>query len=295
MPEITKRRTGEFLRKAMEIIWEKPDGENAREILAIIGQSFTLSEYESGFYPSSPGEQRFEKIIRFATIDLVKAGWLVKNKGKWFITELGKDAFKKYKDPEVFYGEAVKLYHEWKRNQTKDIHFDETQQEQVILSVSFEEAEETAWKQISGYLRKMNPYEFQQLVADLLVAMKYHIVWIAPPGKDKGVDIIAHNDPLGTTSPRIKVQVKHREDSTRVEALRAFMSTLGNDDVGIFVSSGGYSSDAKEEARTQERRRITLLDLEAFFDLWVEHYDNLTQDARQRLPLKPIYYLDLEE
>jgi len=141
----------------------------------------------------------------------------------------------------------------------------------------------------------MNPYDFQQLVADLLVAMDYHIVWIAPPGKDRGVDIIAHNDPLGTTTPRIKVQVKHREDQTRVEALRAFMSTLGNEDVGIYVSSGGYSSDAKEEARTQERRRITLLDLESFFDLWVEHYSKLSQDARQRLPLKPIYYLDLED
>ena len=60
---------------------------------------------------------------------------------------------------------------------------------------------------------------------------------------------------------------------------------------GLFVSSGGFTSDAKEEARTQERRKVTLLDLENLFDLWVEHYDKLTQEARQRFPLKPIHFL----
>lgn len=64
------------------------------------------------------------------------------------------------------------------------------------------------------------------------------------PGKDKGVDIIAYNDPLGTKDPRIKVQVKHRDQAITVDGLRAFMSILGTDDVGIFVSSGGFTTDA---------------------------------------------------
>lgn len=34
--------------------------------------------------------------------------------------------------------------------------------------------------------------------------------YIAPKGKDAGVDIIAYRDPLGMASPRIKVQIKHR-------------------------------------------------------------------------------------
>ena len=294
MAEVTRRRTGEFLRKVFDFIIDKPEGVNAGDILDDVGKSMQLTEYEKGSYDNSPNEERYRKIIRFATIDLVKAGWLIKEKGKWFVTDIGKNAYQKYKDPEAFYLEAVKLYREWKRNQPGKKHKIKPDPEKIDLVVNIEEAEEKSRKQISSYLSRMNPYEFQQLVADLLTAMKYHIVWIAPPGKDRGVDIIAHNDPLGTTSPRIKVQVKHREDQTRVEALRAFMSTLGNEDVGIYVSSGGYSSDAREEARTQERRRITLLDLEGFLDLWVEHYPNLSQDAKQRLPLKPIYYLDIE-
>jgi restriction system protein len=69
------------------------------------------------------------------------------------------------------------------------------------------------------------------------------------------------------------------------------MSVLGTDEIGLYVSSGGFTSEARDEARTQERRKVTLLDLENFFDLWVEHYGKLTQEARQRFPLKPIHFL----
>ncbi|MBF0548586.1 MAG: restriction endonuclease [Candidatus Riflebacteria bacterium] len=39
-------------------------------------------------------------------------------------------------------------------------------------------------------------------------------------GKDGGVDIIAYRDPLGTESPRIKIQIKHRETPANVQELR---------------------------------------------------------------------------
>jgi restriction system protein len=69
------------------------------------------------------------------------------------------------------------------------------------------------------------------------------------------------------------------------------MALLGEDDVGIFVSTGGFTKDAADEARTQEKRKVTLIDLEGLVDLWVEHYARLNDDARRRLPLRPIYFL----
>jgi restriction system protein len=53
----------------------------------------------------------------------------------------------------------------------------------------------------------MAPYDFQDLVAALLEAIGYHVLWVAPPGPDKGVDIIAGSDQLGIEDPRINVQV----------------------------------------------------------------------------------------
>ncbi|MCJ7504200.1 MAG: restriction endonuclease [Acidobacteriia bacterium] len=89
----------------------------------------------------------------------------------------------------------------------------------------------------------------------------------------------------------MKVQVKRREDKVNVEGLRSFMALLGDQDVGIFVSTGGFTNDAESEARTQEKRKVTLLDLEKLFDLWVQHYDRVAETEKRLLPLKPVYYL----
>jgi restriction system protein len=291
------KRQGELVRGVFVILWDRPEGLAAKGVLGQLGEKLDLSEFELGSYPSAPQSPRYHKITRFATIATVKAGWLQKTKGIWRMTDEGRQAFERNKEPEAFYREAYRLYREWKASRPGPPPDEKEIEEQAEQArVTFEQAEEESWREIREYLGSMPPYDFQQLVADLLRAMGYHISWIAPPGKDYGVDIVAHTDPLGAQLPRIRVQVKRRADSsTNVEGLRAFLSVLGEDDVGLFVSAGGFTRDAEDEARMQERRKITLIDLERLFDLWVEHYDKLTEDAKRRLPLTPIHFLAPQE
>jgi restriction system protein len=293
MAEVTRRRTGELLRKLFEILMASPDGLQAQEALARLAATVQLTDYEKGSYAS--GGRRFEKIVRFATVDAVKAGWLQKAKGRWSITDAGREAYSTLVDPEAFYRQAIKLYNQWKASrpdatpETEDETEDNTSGK--AASITFEQAEEQAWLEIEQYLRQMQPYDFQDLVASLLRAMGYFVSWIAPPGKDGGIDILAWPDPLGTRAPRIKVQVKRQQQTVNVDGLRAFMSLVDDDDVGLFVSLGGFTKDAQDEARSQTKRKITLLNLESLFDLWVEFYEKLSDDARRRLPLRPIQFL----
>jgi restriction system protein len=296
MPEITRHRTGEMLRALFELLMPVPEGMQAREALAALENRLTLSEYEKGEYAS--GGKRFDKIVRFATVDLVKAGWLYKEKGRWTVTDEGVKAYHQFSDPEAFYKEAVRLYHQWKATQPEDIDDTITGESEETTakaaSITLEEAEEQAWSEVDQYLRAINPYEFQEIVASLLRAMGYHVSWIAPPGRDGGIDILAASDPLGTKPPRIKVQVKRQSQSVDVDGIRSFMALLGDGDVGIFVSVGGFTKNAAEEASLQEKRKITLLNNEQLFDLWVEYYSNLRDEDRRRLPLKSIYFLSPE-
>ena len=101
----------------------------------------------------------------------------------------------------------------------------------------------------------------------------------------------AFSDPLGTRPPRIKVQVKRHEQAVNVEGVRSFLAVLGDDDVGLYANTGGFTKDVQDEVRTRTTRHVTLVDLERLFDLWVEHYDDLEDAARRRMPLKPIYFL----
>lgn len=289
MAEITKKRVGELLRGLFRILLDHPDGLPASEVLERLALSVPPTDFEKSEYPNRPGVRRFEKIVRFSTIGPVKAGWLIKSKGRWTLTEEGRKAFERFQDPEKFVRESDRLYDEWAESRPDAVA--EVEKESPDTVSTFEEAEESAWSEIENHMQKMPPYDFQNMVAALLRAMGYHVSWVAPPGPDKGIDILAHTDPLGTSVPRIKVQVKRRADKITPEGLRSFMAVLSDQDVGIFVSTGGFTKEAESEARTQERRKVTLVDLEKLFDLWVLHYEKIAESDKRLLPLKPVHYL----
>ena len=297
MAVIPRRRTGELLRKVFEILLKYPDGLPAGEVLQRVAAGMTLTEYELGEYDS--GGRRFDKILRFATIDCARAGWMVKERGRWALTDDGRKAFQALSDPEAFAKRASQLYNQWRKSQSDaespevagSIDADKAVEGERAASITYEEAEEQAWGEISRYLKSMPPYDFQELVAALLRGMGYHVGWVAPPGKDGGTDILAYGDPLGTRPPRIKVQVKRQEQKVSVDGLRSFLALLGADDVGLFVNAGGFTKDAEDEARKQSTRHVTLVDLAKLFDLWVEHYSRLDEGAKRRLPLQPIHFL----
>lgn len=297
MREVTIARKGEYFRTLFELLLAAPDGIPAREATAAVERRLVLAPYEQEVLKS--GDTRFRKNFSFGTIDMVKAGWLAKHKGVWSATEEGRRAYRDIREPAAFYSQSLALYSQWRSKQPREIVADVTKAPNGVedapteqsIQLTYEQAEEQSWAEIETFLRVMPPAEFETLVGDLLRAMGYHIAWKASGGKDGGVDLIAYTDPLGTRTPRIKVQVKRYKDNVSVELLRSFMALLGHDDLGLFVTTSGFTKDAKDEARAQQTRKVTLIDLERFFDLWVEHYPKLDDAARRRFPLQPIYFL----
>lgn len=277
------------MRGVFAVLSEATEPVPAAQAIRLTAERVPPSAFELEGLPKHPNIRRFDNYVRFATIPAVKAGWLIKPKDGWSLTEEGRTAYSAFPDPEAFRREAERLYRAWKKDQpAPEVELEIPDDE---AAATLEEAEEAAWTEIRDYLGGMPPYDFQDLVAALLKAMGYHVLWIAPPGPDRGIDMIAYNDPLGTSSPRIKVQVKRQpETKTDAHALRAFIGTLGANDVGIYVSAGGFTSEAEREARS-EQRQLTLINLARLVELWIEHSASLDDADRQRLPLKPIYFL----
>lgn len=291
MAEYTQKRYGELSRGVVALLSSEPEGLPARVALERLADLVPPTSFEAEDWPKYPGVRRYEKVVRFSTIGPVKAGWLTKSAGTWAVTDKGLEALAKYSDPLTFYREAVRLYYAWKKDQPKDLP-EAAQDEPSEVALGLEEAQEAAWEEIRAHLAVMPPYDFQQLVGALLRAMDYHVAWIAPPGADGGIDILAFTDPLGARGPRIKVQVKRQESKVNPDTLRSFMGVLGDDDIGIFVATGGFTSRAEFEARRESKRKLTLIDLEAVYRLWVEHQHKVSEEHRQLLPLTPVHFLD---
>ena len=94
------------------------------------------------------------------------------------------------------------------------------------------------------------------------------------------------------TTFRIIVKVKHRPEanisSDEIQRLAGTMKR--GTDVGIFVTSGSFSSQAIIEARSTDKH-IELIDFERFITLWQEYYTRLSDEEKNMLPLHPIYFL----
>jgi hypothetical protein len=66
------------------------------------------------------------------------------------------------------------------------------------------------------------------------------------------------------------------------------------DDIGLLVSSGGFTSDAEREARASHKH-VELMDLARLISLWKEHYASLREKGRNLLPLVQVHFLAPDE
>ena len=141
---------------------------------------------------------------------------------------------------------------------------------------------------IKDRIIKLDPYEFQDLVAGVLRAMGYKTS-VSAPGPDRGVDILASPDGFGFEQPRIVVECKHRSGAMGSQQIRSFLGGRHKDDKGLYVSTGGFSKDARYEA---ERANIpvTLMDIDQLVDAVIEHYENMDTESRVLLPLVKLYW-----
>ena len=90
--------------------------------------------------------------------------------------------------------------------------------------------------------------------------------------------------------PRIKVQIKHRESAATVQEVRQLMGLLHKEgDVGLFVSTGGFTAEAKSTARGSHVH-VELIELSRFIVLWQEFYGKLPDVDKALLPMTPIYF-----
>ena len=282
-------RQQEAIRDALLLIKQNGGQMRSGEVFDEMAKMFPASEYENE--KTKGGSERWVNWLAFYSIDAVKTGFLVKDKGVWHITSEGEAALTL---PLEDFAQALKDgYNKWynethSEGEEKKPEPESTIDTMIELDVVMAQAQEG----IRDFINSKNPYEFQYIVAALFRAMGYYTPFIAPKGKDGGIDIIAHRDPLGTIPPRLKIQVKHYPTTAiTVDVVRNLRGVLSNNgEVGIIVSSGSFTNDAKREARNNHTP-LRLIDIDEFISLWIEYYPSMKEEDRLLMPIVPIYFI----
>ena len=100
-----------------------------------------------------------------------------------------------------------------------------------------------------------------------------------------------YKDPLGTSTPRIRVQVKHRDQKMTVKEVRELEGLLRKEgDIGLIVSSAGFTSEVEREIRASSKH-IETMDLDRLIRLWQQYYDNIRESGKVLLPLVKLHFL----
>lgn len=281
--DLVSLRRGELLRLVFSFLWNRLDGASIGEILTHISQSATLTAEELAQSPSLPNFANFEIHVRSAMTAVAKAGWLVKERGRWYLTDEGQLVCKDFTNAAEFYTESQKIYQEWLLNRPS-------------FQIALEYAEEMAWGQIQQYLKSLPYQSFRGLIEHLIQAMGYHITWMAPLHKQRGtIDMLVFPDPLGMQQPRMVVHIQQAEQAMTVESLTGSLAAVGGNDVLLLVSKAGFTHEARDLVVQETLTNVFLVDLESFYDLWMEHYEKLPWEAHQAFPLKAIHFLALDE
>lgn len=293
-------RAAVFIKAAFEALKEAGASLPLRDIKAAVRQRVQLSPRDLETYPKT-GYVRWESILHFYSIDCVKAGFIRKHSGRWHLTPEGERALAL--PPREIIERASRAYQEWKAAQpgpATTIQVDtaatvESLEEKSDPSFVIEQAQADARAEIEEYVRALGPYDFQDLVAALLRGMGYATTFTSERGPDGGTDILAYPDALGAKTPHVRVQVKHRaSQKASREEIAALRGIIRQDrEIGLFVSSAGFTSEAMREAR-HGGVHIQLMDLDNVLDDWVRHYERMSEEDKSRLRLKRVYFLSPE-
>lgn len=283
-----------MVKAALGMLKAKPEGMRPQEIYREIESTIPLDAFDTETMRGS-GLPRWRAALHFHSVAASKAGLLMKSDGRWYVTDEGQKA------ADLAQEDLKRLlrsrYREWRwgRHKAEDTGVELTTPADEVssegASLLFEDAREKARAEIDAYLDTLGPYEFQDLVAALLEAMGYSTPIVATPGADGGTDILAYIDPLGARTPHIRVQVKHRDQPATREEVAALRGIIRADrEIGLFVSSGGFTRDARREAG-HGSTHIELVDLDRFLELWLQNYTKIPEAKRAKLRLEPVYFL----
>ena len=81
------------------------------------------------------------------------------------------------------------------------------------------------------------------------------------------------------------VQVKHRDNKFTAKEVRELEGLLRREgDIGLIVSSSGFTTEVEREIRASTKH-IETMDLDRLIELWQQHYGKLREAAKALLPL----------
>lgn len=140
-------------------------------------------------------------------------------------------------------------------------------EDEVLETVS------VSWReQITNILLNLDPYAFERLAQRLLRECGFSDVQVTKRSGDGGIDGTGKLRIQGIFSFNVAFQCKRYKGQVGASAIRDFRGSLGtNIEKGVLITTGAFTKAAKEEASSEGKRLIDLMDGEELINKLAEY------------------------
>jgi restriction system protein len=276
---------------ALSALAESPDGQlRASDLMHAIEASVPLDEWARTVYEGS-GNTRWRSIFAFASVGLVKAGYVTKSRGVWSITQEGRAVVDRPIVASQFLAEISRRYKAWKDSQIASgasvlpkAAEPEERDENVVLEAPEERiartikvAHDALAAELIETVAQSDPAFFEKIVVQLLLRMGYggsrkEAGRAVGQSGDGGIDGIINEDRLGLDA--IYLQAKRWSGSVGEGPIRDFFGALDIKGVkkGVIITTGYFTPAARKAVESNRSdKKIVLIDGPRLADLMIEH------------------------
>ena len=136
-----------------------------------------------------------------------------------------------------------------------------------------EEQVKKDWReQVSEILHSLDPYAFEKLAQRLLRECGFSDVEVTKKSGDGGIDGTGKLRINGIFSFNVAFQCKRYKGQVGAPQIRDFRGSLGtNIEKGVLITTGNFTREAKEEASSEGKRLIDLMDGEELINKLAEY------------------------
>lgn len=252
------------------------------QVVKKLGGSATTSEIENdivqemGFDDSilqptySDGKPQFLKIVGWARLELMKAGYLeniaeTARKGVWALTEEG--ATTETVDPKEVYRRYRAIDRQKRsRHEAAATRKGSSGPDDELTDTALDD--DSAWsQQLMDLLLNMDPSAFERLCQLILRRSGFTAVAVTGKTSDGGIDGTGVLRIEGLISFPISFQCKRYKGSVSAPVVREFRGALGRQaERGLLMTTGTFTRDAIAEATREGAVPIDLIDGDALLD-----------------------------
>ncbi len=257
-----------------------------KEVYDSLAKHFALTEEELSQVLPSGRQLRWHNRASWACYDLFRAGLLVKNRrGVYLITEIGKKIAAG--NPKMIDRDFLMQFPDFAAWQALTEAGRSSEEkalpEATSSSVTPNEIIESAFASLQGTLKseilelvaRIDPYRFEQVVIDLLLAMGYggsrqEAAMVTQKSNDEGIDGLINEDRLGLD--RLYIQAKRWKNTVGRPDIQSFVGALAGQQAtkGIFITTSDFTSQAREFVKNLPQR-VILIDGDRLAELMIEH------------------------